>query len=117
MPASPPDFTFISYSHDSREHKDRVLKLSDWLRHSGIDCSLDQYEESPSEGWGWWSRNQIIEASFVLVICTETYERRFSGKEQVGAGRGVKWEGAILSQELYEDEARNKKFIPVVFSK
>ena len=28
----------------------------------------------------------------------------------------VKWEGAVLTQELYEAEAKNKKFIPVVFS-
>jgi len=49
---------FISYSHDSREHKDRVLELSDRLRDDGIDCHLDQYEESPAEGWpgGWLTR-------------------------------------------------------------
>jgi hypothetical protein len=38
---------FISYSHDSPEHADRVLALSDRLRGDGIDCIVDQYEESP----------------------------------------------------------------------
>ena len=28
---------FISYSHDSREHKDRILALSDRLRQEGIE--------------------------------------------------------------------------------
>jgi hypothetical protein len=42
---------FISYSHDSPEHGDRVLALADRLRAEGIDCHLDQYETSPPEGW------------------------------------------------------------------
>jgi hypothetical protein len=37
---------FISYSHDSPEHVDRVLALADRLVHDGIDCILDQYETS-----------------------------------------------------------------------
>ncbi|HEY9820529.1 MAG TPA: SEFIR domain-containing protein, partial [Candidatus Sericytochromatia bacterium] len=37
---------FISYSRDSREHKDRVLNLADRLRDDGIDCNIDQYEIS-----------------------------------------------------------------------
>lgn len=69
---------FISYSHDSPEHKDRVLHLSDRLRADGIDCNIDQYETSPPEGWPRWMVNQIEEADFVLVVCTETYERRFN---------------------------------------
>lgn len=40
----------ISYSHDNPTHLDRVLTLSNKLRADGIDCVLDQYEESPSEG-------------------------------------------------------------------
>ena len=41
---------FISYSHDSLEHSNRVRELSDRLREDGIDCILDQYEVSPPEG-------------------------------------------------------------------
>jgi histidyl-tRNA synthetase len=33
---------FISYSHDSAEHKAWVLKLATDLRAAGIDASLDQ---------------------------------------------------------------------------
>ncbi len=28
----------------------------------------------------------------------------------------MKWEGAILTQKLYDDEAKNTDFIPVIFS-
>lgn len=107
---------FISYSHDSDEHKDRVHLLSEKLRLEGIDCHIDQYETSPAEGWPRWMRNRIREAAFVLVVCTETYERRFEGTEEVGRGAGAIWEGAIITQELYESEGRNTKFIPIAFS-
>ena len=107
---------FISYSHDSREHKDRVLDLSDRLRADGIDCHIDQYEESPPEGWPRWMVNQIKTAAFVLVVCTENYERRFSAMEDKGKGLGGKWEGAIITQKLYDDEALNTTLIPVLFS-
>ena len=34
---------FISYSHDSPEHAQRVLDLADALRHGGLEVILDQY--------------------------------------------------------------------------
>jgi SEFIR domain-containing protein len=106
---------FISYSHDSPEHMNHVLKLSDRLREDGIDCIIDQYEMSPREGWPRWTLRQIEEARFVLIVCTEIYHRRVRGTEETGRGPGVKWEGAIITQELYDSEADNDKFIPVLF--
>jgi hypothetical protein len=35
-----PPHVFLSYSHDSQEHKDRVLALCDRLRADGIDAWL-----------------------------------------------------------------------------
>jgi TIR domain len=65
---------------------DEVLTLSNRLRNAGIDCYIDQYEESPAEGWPRWMVNQIEDADFVLVVCTENYERRFRGKDETGKG-------------------------------
>lgn len=106
---------FISYAHQAESHNERVFELSETLRSEGIDCSIDQYELSPPEGWPRWTRNQIQQAEFVLVVCTETYKRRFEGSEPFGRGPGSKWEGAIITQELYDSEGRNTKFIPIVF--
>ena len=62
---------FISYSHDSPEHADRVLALSDRLRQDGLDSILDQYFlGSPDEGWPRWMDRQIRDVDFVLMICT-----------------------------------------------
>ena len=107
---------FISYSHDTPEHMDRVLTFSDRLRHDGVDCYIDQYVPSPPEGWPRWTGNQIEQADFVIVVCSQIYDRRFKGLEETGKGLGAKWEGAIITQELYDAEANNTKFIPVSFS-
>ena len=111
-----PPKVFISYSHDSPEHKSRVRELSDRLRRYGVDSNIDQYEQSPPEGWPRWMERQIEEAEFVLVVCTETYVRRFRGVEEAGGGLGGSWEGAILTQHLYDAQARNTRFIPVLFA-
>jgi hypothetical protein len=108
---------FISYSHDSKEHKERVLRLAKRLESNGIDCNWDGYLMSPPEGWPRWMRKQIRQADFVLVICTKTYQERYEGEAEFGTGAGAKWEGMIITQEIYEAEGRNNKFIPVTFSK
>jgi SEFIR domain/Effector-associated domain 7 len=113
---SKPSKIFISYSHDSEAHTDRVLELADRLRQDGIDANIDQYEQAPSQGWQRWMLNEIEDAQFVLIICTEQYDRRFRGKEEVGKGKGVTWEGTIVTQELYDSQGRNLKFIPVLLN-
>jgi hypothetical protein len=80
---------FISYSHDSDEHRDRVLELANRLRADGIDAIIDQYVQSPREGWPGWCEAEIEKANFVLMVCTEIYLRRVRHKEERGAGRGV----------------------------
>lgn len=82
---------FISYTHDSDSHMNRVLELSERLRSDGVDSNLDQYEVSPPEGWPAWMRKQIKHADFVLVICTEHYLSRYEGLEEKGKGAGAKW--------------------------
>ncbi len=108
---------FISYSHDSEAHRERVLGLSERLRADGIETRLDQYVEgTPAEGWPRWMQGRLDEADFVLVVCTETYYRRFRGREEPGKGKGVDWEGALITQELYHAKSRSTKFVPVLFA-
>jgi len=57
--------------------------------------------------------DQLDAASFVLVVCTETYYRRFRGHEEPGKGKGVDWEGALITQELYDSRRHTLKFVPV----
>ena len=113
---------FISYSWDSEEHKNDVLKLANTLRQSwGIETDIDQYVRAkppftPPQGWDLWMEKRIEWAEFVLIVCTETYMRRFRGDDAPGIGRGVTWEGTIIRQHIYNNQLTDTKFIPVVFS-
>jgi len=106
---------FISYSHDSTEHQDRVLELSNRLINEGIHCNIDQYVPFPPEGWPFWMQQQIEEADFVLMICTPTYYQRVMRREQTGKGLGVLWEATIIYNCLYDAGVSNDKFIPILF--
>jgi hypothetical protein len=108
---------FISYSHDSDEHRNRVLALSERLRQDGITTILDQYVNgSPQQGWPRWMLDQLDAADTVLVIPTETYYRRFRGREEPDKGKGVDWEGALITQEIYDSRSQTLKFVPVFLS-
>lgn len=105
---------FISYSHDSPEHCGFVRNLSDSLRRDGLDCQIDLYITGfPPEGWQLWMEKQVEKADFVLLVCTHTYLRRYRGEERIG-GHGVTFEGAIISQTLYDHYGHNPKFIPII---
>lgn len=110
---------FISYSHDSEAHRGRVLGLSERLRGDGIATILDRYVKkgSPAEGWPRWMMDGLNSATHVLCVCTEAYYRRFRGQEVPGKGKGSDWEGALVTQALYDARSRTNKFIPVLFDR
>ena len=106
---------FISYSQDSPEHVKHVLDLADALQHGGLEVILDQYvHPAPDEGWPLWMETHLDEANFVLMVCTETYRRRVMGQEQPGKGRGVRWEGRLIYNRIYNDQSSGSRFIPVL---
>jgi tetratricopeptide (TPR) repeat protein len=112
--AAAPPKVFISYSHDSPEHKDRVLALANRLRQDGVDATIDRYEASPPEGWPMWMERQVRESDFVLVVCTDVYLKRAQGKEEPGKGHGARWESVLTYQQIYDAGSKNEKFIPVL---
>ncbi|AEJ01436.1 SEFIR domain protein [Nitrosomonas sp. Is79A3] len=107
---------FISYSHDSDEHREWVLRLSECLRQNGIVTIIDRDFEnsSPPEGWPRWMLNSLDKATHVLCICTGIYYRRFRGFEVPGKGKGVDWEGTVITQALYDARNVSNKFIAVL---
>ena len=120
-----PTRVFVSYSHDQdiwraigedpQTQKKRIFNLAARLRDEGVECVIDQHIMNPPEGWPRWMANQIETADFVLVVATETYNRRFRGHEDPNKGLGAQWEGAVITQELYNANGRNEKFIPIIF--
>jgi len=67
---------FVSYTHDSEEHRASVTHLVESLKRNGIDARFDRdVHGTPSGGWPHWMERQIDEADFVLVVCTPTSDR------------------------------------------
>ena len=107
---------FISYSHEDDAHNTNVLNLTARLREDGIDAWIDRYEPHPPQGWPRWMEQQIEQADHILLVCTDTYCRRFAGKEEKGTGLGATWEGLLARQVLYDAGTHNEKLIPIQFT-
>lgn len=103
---------YISYSHDSDQHKEFVLQLSDQLRGDGIDCVIDQYINGfPPEGWTKWMLSQVNEADFVLMIFTKTYNEYYQGLYTRRKGLGL--ELKVTQEQLVAKPQLFTKFIPI----
>jgi hypothetical protein len=66
---------FISYAHDSEDHKTLILKYSDFLNNpGGLECWIDRYVEDAEipGGWHHWMRIQIKEAKYVCISCMQS---------------------------------------------
>jgi hypothetical protein len=99
---------FISYSHDSRDHKAWVLRLAGDLRTRGIDAILDQWRLAPGQDVAAFMETSIARADRVLLICSHTYVE----KADAGTG-GVGYEKLVVTGELVA-RIDTKKFIPIV---
>jgi formylglycine-generating enzyme required for sulfatase activity len=106
---------FISYSHDSDEHRNRVLELSERLRSDGVDARLDQYEEHKGHNWPDWCDEQLEKADLVLMVCTPEYRAAIEGRAPEGARKGVCWEADRIKQEIYDNQCNKERFVPVFF--
>ena len=110
------DTIFISYSHDSEEHRQRVIELTKRLRGDGVRVVIDEdmLPGGPDKGWPHWCEKQVSHADRVLLVCTETYCRRYDCDEVEGTGLGVVCEGRIIRQILWDKAGKNKQFRPVL---
>jgi tetratricopeptide (TPR) repeat protein len=107
---------FISYSHDSGAHSERVLALTERLRADGIETLLDQYVNGPPpSGWPRWHQKQIARADFIIVVCTEGYYRRLLMNVDFDERAGADWASLLSRQEIYS--SRRDKFVPVCLTR
>lgn len=99
---------FISYSHDSSDHKLWISELAEKLRRSGVDAILDQWELTLDEDSTQFIESGVRDSDRVLVICTDSYVRKANSGED-----GVGYEPTILTKEIVENIGINK-FIPII---
>lgn len=100
---------FISYSHDSDEHKDWVRGLAEQLQGSGIKTRLDQWDLRFGMNITQYMEENIANADYVLMVCTPGYANRANG-----AQGGVGWEKQIITGEMYYQISSETKFIPIL---
>ncbi|MFA6716233.1 MAG: toll/interleukin-1 receptor domain-containing protein, partial [Victivallaceae bacterium] len=67
---------FMSYSHDSKEHKAWVLKLSSHLRSHGVDVILDQWNVKLGDDLPLFMENGLTESSYIICVCSENYTKK-----------------------------------------
>lgn len=103
---------FISYTWDNDIHKEWVLKLANYLiEKGGLNVILDQYELIAGEDMNHFMENGLETADKVLIILTEKYKEK-ADKREGGTG----FEYSMISQNLFELQSGNNKFIPILRS-
>lgn len=115
MPAPLPPFVFISYAWESDAFRAQVKALCDYLRANGVAVvvDFDHAIKPPDVGWPVWMQQSIEDAAVVLVVCSASYRARFEKRAPTTSGKGVAWEGAVITQDLYNAALRNDKFYPI----
>jgi hypothetical protein len=107
---------FVSYVHESADHKADVKTLCDLLRTEGcVTVLLDQDEPAERLDWQKWMTTGIIRSDYVLVVASPVY--RAVGRYETSnvTRRGIDAEYRLLTSLLAEDHPLwLRKILPVV---
>jgi SEFIR domain len=112
---APPPSVFVSYAHDSAEHKADVLALCSLLAAAGIAPVLDQVCLTYRQDWYLWAIRQIRAADFILVIASERCRIVGDGANAPGENLGLTSEMGLLRELSHSDsETWTRRVLPVV---
>jgi hypothetical protein len=102
---------FISYSHDSPDHRDWVTRLADELQRNGVLVRFDRWHLQPGHEISHFMEVSIEKSDFVVLVCTPRYREKANMREG-----GVGAEAAIVSGELFarQDAPTQAKFVPLL---
>lgn len=116
IPSTKQPVVFISYAHESDAFRDSVKNLADRIEGFGCTVLTDHpyRDRPPEEGWQAWMLGCINRSDIVLVICSPKLKARYEKTELPGVGFGGTYEGAIVTQIIYDEQMRNGKFYPVL---
>lgn len=99
---------FISYSHDSEEHCEWVIRLASDLRSHGVDAILDKWDLRLGADLAFFMERNIGSSNLIICICSEAYVKKANSGMS-----GVGYESTIIKQPLLTD-ANKSSIIPVV---
>jgi tetratricopeptide (TPR) repeat protein len=110
-----PARVFVSYAHDSPQHRRLVLRFCSLLLKLGVDVRVDEWDTDLRRDWFLWMIDQFRNADFVIVVASPRYRAAGDGTGAPEAHRGVQTESAVLRDFLYLDRATwTRKILPVI---
>jgi len=102
---------FISYSHSTDDHKNKIREFATMLRSHGVDATIDEWELVGGNDLNAFMEKQIKEADKVIIACDKVYSEKANNRQ---GGAGI--ETYIISPEVYKKHDQTK-YIPVIFEK
>ncbi len=102
---------FISYSWDSDNHKQWVLKLAEELLRYGVNVMFDRWHLHHGEETYHFMERGCRDCDKILLICTPEYVHRANAR--IG---GVGFE-TVVTASLYTTAHNKRRFIPIVRAK
>jgi hypothetical protein len=123
MPTDPPAAgpapkVFVSYAHDSPEHRDQVRAFASFLRGQGVEAVLDTWAAAGQRrDWSSWAIKEMTGADFVVVIASHAYRLVGDGCGPPGIHRGAQSEAALLRDLVHGDRDHwLPKILPVLLA-
>ncbi|MBO3748456.1 TIR domain-containing protein [Streptosporangiaceae bacterium NEAU-GS5] len=106
---------FVSYAHESEDHRADVLAFCEFLASGGVDVRLDRWHLEARRDWQLWATRQILDADFVIVVASEQCRAVGDGARATDANLGLRSEMRLL-RELYhaDPETWTRRVLPVV---
>ncbi|MDB5009189.1 MAG: hypothetical protein JWP45_3582 [Mucilaginibacter sp.] len=86
---------FISYSHDSEEHRNWVLQLATRLRSNGVDIILDRWNLRLGQDLPLFMEQGLASAHRVICVCSTQYVHKANNPKG-----GVGYEKMIITGDL-----------------
>jgi hypothetical protein len=99
---------FVSYSHDSDEHKASVLQLADRLIRNGVDVILVQYDLRIGTDLTGFIESGLHDVDRLLVVCSDRYVDK-ANQRQGGVGH----ERRMLTADIM-DNLDSTRVMPII---
>ena len=97
---------FVSYSHDSEEHKSWVNDLVVSLRQKNYDIQFDQTDLKAGHDLVRFTERGVTESDYVITVCTDKYNAKADNGH-------VGYEKMIITSEILANQS-TEKFIPII---
>ena len=104
---------FISYSWDSKSHKNRIKKFVKYLRKKQINVIFDE-DIKLGERFPDFMEKEVSDSDYVLMYYTPTYKQKADGRLKNDQITGVGYENTMITAEVY-NKNNERKFIPILF--